>query len=134
MIRQPGPRSVSDRLSEVARRSFVGRDAELSLLRGAVEAPELPFIVAFVHGPGGIGKSWLIGALEASMAPGVFRAARIRAAAIGCSGPMVLSIFFMICSMRRTRSSGASFKPSLRKGSEIGPRVSKSRVASSRSL
>jgi DNA-binding CsgD family transcriptional regulator len=71
VIRQPGPRSVSDRLSEVARRSFVGRDAELSLLRGAVEAPELPFIVAFVHGPGGIGKSWLIGALEASMAPGV---------------------------------------------------------------
>jgi DNA-binding CsgD family transcriptional regulator len=69
VIRQPGPRSVSDRLSEAARRSFVGRDAELSLLRGAIGAPELPFQVAFVHGPGGIGKSRLIAALETSIVP-----------------------------------------------------------------
>lgn len=59
-------RRVSDRLSEVARSSFVGRERELSVLRGAVEAPEPPFAVAFIHGPGGIGKSWLLQATLSS--------------------------------------------------------------------
>src|SRR3990172_9605898 len=53
-------RTVSDRLSEVAKTSFVGRQKELAMLRGAIEAAELPFAVAFIHGLGGIGKSRLL--------------------------------------------------------------------------
>jgi DNA-binding CsgD family transcriptional regulator len=64
-------RSISDRLSEVARRSFVGRGSELDALRAAAAAPEWPFLVAYVHGPGGIGKSRLIEAARDALAPGV---------------------------------------------------------------
>jgi class 3 adenylate cyclase len=38
----------------------VGRKKELAVLSEAIEAAQLPFMVAFVHGPGGIGKSHLI--------------------------------------------------------------------------
>jgi hypothetical protein len=64
-------RSVSDRLAEAARRSFVGRQAELDLLRAAAAADELPFMVAFVHGPGGIGKSRLVTAAAGALGPDV---------------------------------------------------------------
>src|SRR3970282_3026623 len=60
-------RTVSDRLSEVAKTSFVGRQKELAMLRGAIEAAELPFVVAFIHGLGGIGKSRLLKAVLASV-------------------------------------------------------------------
>ena len=43
-----------------ARRAFVGRAAELELFRSALEAPE-PFSVLWVHGPGGVGKTALLG-------------------------------------------------------------------------
>lgn len=56
----PKPRTLSDRLSEVARSSFVGRKKELAVISEAIKAAQLPFMVAFVHGPGGIGKSSLI--------------------------------------------------------------------------
>ncbi len=65
------PRTIADRLSHVAGTSFVGRDEELTQLRVAIEAPELPFVVAFVHGPGGIGKSSLIRAICHLAGPGV---------------------------------------------------------------
>lgn len=71
LISERAHRSVSDRLSEGARRSFVGRQTELNALRAAVQAPELPFMVAFIHGPGGIGKSGLIAAAGGSLGPGV---------------------------------------------------------------
>jgi class 3 adenylate cyclase len=54
------PRRISDRLSEAAKSTFVGRQKELSLLTHAIESSDSPFIVAFIHGPGGIGKSRLI--------------------------------------------------------------------------
>jgi class 3 adenylate cyclase len=60
---------MSDRLSRVARSSFFGRQTELAALRGAVESTELPFVVAFIHGPGGIGKSWLLQAALSSSSP-----------------------------------------------------------------
>ena len=63
MVETNKPRTISDRLSEVARSSFVGRQNELALLSGAIETDDLPFVVAFIHGPGGIGKSFLIQAL-----------------------------------------------------------------------
>jgi hypothetical protein len=41
----------------------VGREVELELVRGALEAPEPPFALMFVHGPGGVGKSALLRAI-----------------------------------------------------------------------
>ena len=58
-----GSRTIAERLSEAAGRTFVGRHNELSLLSSVITAEKLPFMVAFVHGPGGIGKSWLLRAL-----------------------------------------------------------------------
>ncbi|WP_153530699.1 AAA family ATPase [Actinomadura macrotermitis] len=54
--------TVSERLNKARRRRFVGRETHLRLLREALEAPEPPFSVLFVHGPGGIGKTELLGA------------------------------------------------------------------------
>jgi class 3 adenylate cyclase len=62
-------RTIADRLSEAASRSFVGREAELEFLRTAIEADEPPFLVAYVHGPGGIGKSRLLQAAVHTVAP-----------------------------------------------------------------
>jgi hypothetical protein len=42
------------------RRSFVGREAELELVRAALDAAEPPFSVLWLTGPGGIGKSTLL--------------------------------------------------------------------------
>ncbi len=42
------------------RRCFVGRGAELELVRAALDASELPFSVLWLTGPGGIGKSSLL--------------------------------------------------------------------------
>lgn len=54
------PRTISDRLSEIAKRSFVGRENEFNFLLNAVKSKELQYVVAFLHGPGGIGKSFLL--------------------------------------------------------------------------
>ncbi len=50
-------RTLADRLSGLARTLFVGREKERRMLLDALVAPELPFAVAYVSGPGGIGKS-----------------------------------------------------------------------------
>jgi hypothetical protein len=52
---------LADRLDQSRRRRFVGRDAELALFRSALAAPELPFNLIYVHGPGGVGKTTLLG-------------------------------------------------------------------------
>jgi hypothetical protein len=51
---------IGDRLTAARRRWFVGRDSERELLRAALAAPDLPFSVLFVYGPGGVGKSALL--------------------------------------------------------------------------
>jgi hypothetical protein len=51
---------VRDRLESARRRSFVGRMAELELFGSALAATELPFVVLYVHGPGGVGKTALL--------------------------------------------------------------------------
>src|SRR4051794_41983978 len=56
------PATVADRLRGARRRRFVGRRAELELLRSALADPELPFSVLWVHGLGGGGKTTLLGA------------------------------------------------------------------------
>jgi hypothetical protein len=53
-------RTVADRMVESAGRGWVGRERELAKLVGAAGAHEPPFLVAFVQGPGGIGKSHLV--------------------------------------------------------------------------
>jgi hypothetical protein len=55
-----GPR-VQDKLDRARRRLFVGRGAELELFRSALERDEPPFSVLHVYGPGGIGKTVLLG-------------------------------------------------------------------------
>ena len=70
---EPPPAStVADRLKSARRRRFVGRAAELELFLGALAASEPPFSVLWIHGPGGVGKTALLGALaEAAADAGV---------------------------------------------------------------
>jgi class 3 adenylate cyclase len=56
-------RTLSDRLSEAAIGEFVGRADEVRDLTDAVQAPDPPFAVAYIYGPGGIGKSSLLRAV-----------------------------------------------------------------------
>jgi class 3 adenylate cyclase len=73
-VRMPNkPRTISERLAEAAKNSFVGRKAERALISDAIAAAELPFMVAFIHGPGGIGKSRLIRAALSNAGPEVRR-------------------------------------------------------------
>lgn len=64
-------RTISDRLKEVASLTFVGRQNELAFLSKTIEAADLPFLVAFIHGPGGIGKSRLLEATLSTVGPAV---------------------------------------------------------------
>jgi hypothetical protein len=52
---------LADRLNAMRQRQFVGRSDELALFQSALEAPELPFYVLHVVGPGGVGKTTLLG-------------------------------------------------------------------------
>jgi hypothetical protein len=60
-------RILADRLSEASRGSFVGRESEVRSVSEAVQAPEPPFAVAFIRGPGGIGKTSLLRAIVESL-------------------------------------------------------------------
>ena len=60
-------RTISQRLVESARTSFVGRKRELSFLQQTIKANELPFVIAYVHGIGGIGKTRLLQAVLNSL-------------------------------------------------------------------
>ena len=55
------PPRLADRLSAGRRRRFTGRNAELQLFEAALVSDEPPFFVLFVYGPGGVGKSSLLG-------------------------------------------------------------------------
>jgi hypothetical protein len=52
---------LADRLAAARRRRFVGREAELALFGSALADPEPPFALLYVHGPGGVGKTLLLG-------------------------------------------------------------------------
>lgn len=52
---------LRDRLDAARRSYFVGREAELNFFRETLEAAVFPFFVLYVYGPGGIGKSTLLG-------------------------------------------------------------------------
>lgn len=51
---------LADRLTALRRQRFVGREDERDLFRSVLAAPQLPFNVLYVHGPGGIGKTTLL--------------------------------------------------------------------------
>ncbi|TDE38773.1 ATP-binding protein [Actinomadura sp. 6K520] len=62
--------TVGDRLRRARRRRFVGRGGEIELFRGALS--DGAFAVLFLHGPGGVGKSALLGEMaEAARQSGV---------------------------------------------------------------
>ncbi len=52
--------TLSERLESARRQRFVGRTQELALVAEWFEAQELPFVVLFVYGTGGIGKTSLL--------------------------------------------------------------------------
>ncbi|MGH3350058.1 MAG: ATP-binding protein [Nocardioides sp.] len=54
------PRPLSELLVARRKRGFVGRDAELELMRDALARAVPPFSVLYMYGPGGIGKSSLV--------------------------------------------------------------------------
>lgn len=56
---------LGDLLTMARRRRFVGRASEQKLFQTALTAPELPFHVLHVFGPGGVGKTTLLGAFAA---------------------------------------------------------------------
>lgn len=57
---QPGARTLADRVAAAQRDLFVGRERELALFGDALAAPEPPFAVLAITGPGGVGKSTLL--------------------------------------------------------------------------
>jgi hypothetical protein len=52
---------LADRLVMAQRQRFVGRAGELELFRSALQGSEPPFAVLHVYGPGGVGKTRLLG-------------------------------------------------------------------------
>lgn len=54
------PSRIADRLSDARRRNFVGRSEERRQFHAAVRVPDLPYLVLYVFGPGGVGKSALV--------------------------------------------------------------------------
>ena len=51
---------LGDRLRLARHNQFVGREQERRLFESALIAPELPFNVLLIHGPGGVGKTSLL--------------------------------------------------------------------------
>lgn len=60
---------LADRLTAARRRRFVGRAAELALWKAALQAEHPPFQLLYIFGPGGVGKTTLLGELAALCQP-----------------------------------------------------------------
>ena len=78
--------ALADRLRDARRRRFVGRTAELELFEQALEGTA-PFAVLFVHGPGGVGKSALLGAFAEAAERRSIPVTRVDLRAIDVSPP-----------------------------------------------
>jgi energy-coupling factor transporter ATP-binding protein EcfA2 len=52
--------TLGDLLASRRRRRFVGRTSEVELFRVALESPEPQFVLLYIHGPPGIGKTTLL--------------------------------------------------------------------------
>ena len=60
--------SLAERLRVARGKLFVGRETERALFCEAIESPQLPFCVLYIYGLGGVGKTTLLGNLNASCA------------------------------------------------------------------
>src|SRR5688572_7158360 len=87
----PAASTVADRLKRARRRRFVGRAAERELFLEALAASEPPFSVLWVHGPGGVGKTALLGALAEAAADAGTGAVRLDLRAIEPSPPAFMA-------------------------------------------
>src|SRR4051794_38450439 len=79
-MRTMTPATIADLIRRERRITLAGRSAELRLLR-QVTAPAGP-VVAYVHGPAGIGKTALISALDADLEDEGVRRLHIAAGAV----------------------------------------------------
>ena len=68
---------LADRLSAARHRQFVGRAAELELFTSALAADDVPFLILHVFGPGGVGKTTLLGEFASACAAAGIPAWRI---------------------------------------------------------
>ena len=84
--------TVGDLLAARRRRRFVGRRAELELVRAALEAAEPPFSVLHVHGPGGIGKTSLLDAVAELGSGGRRAVVRVDGRSVDTSRQAVLAV------------------------------------------
>src|SRR5689334_18386909 len=82
-------RTIADLIRRGRRTALVGRDAELRLLR-QVTVQGGP-IVAYVHGPAGIGKTALMSALDASLEDEGVRRFHLAAGAVEPTAPAILT-------------------------------------------
>jgi hypothetical protein len=91
-LHEPPPAStVADRLKRARQRRFVGRAAELELFLGALAAPEPPFSVLWIYGPGGVGKTTLLTALAEGAADAGVGAVSLDLRAIEPSPPAFMA-------------------------------------------
>ena len=54
------PSRIADRLFDARRRHFMDRSEEPRTVPNALSAADLPFLVLYIYGPGGVGKSALL--------------------------------------------------------------------------
>ncbi|MFZ0545886.1 MAG: hypothetical protein WAM60_10640 [Candidatus Promineifilaceae bacterium] len=52
--------SLAEKLEAARRQQFVGRSTERELLRESLAAPDFPFVLFYIYGPGGVGKTSLL--------------------------------------------------------------------------
>ncbi|MBC8136585.1 MAG: ATP-binding protein [Fibrella sp.] len=52
--------SIGQRIAATRRQQFIGRGTERDLLDSTLMAPDLPFSLLYLHGPGGVGKTTLL--------------------------------------------------------------------------
>jgi hypothetical protein len=68
---------LGDLLASRRRRRFVGRTSEVDLFRLALESPDPPFLLLYIHGPPGIGKTSLLDVLAGLAADAGARVVRL---------------------------------------------------------
>jgi hypothetical protein len=82
--------TLGDLLASRRRRRFVGRTAEVELFQLALESPDPPFLLLYIYGPPGIGKTSLLDVLAGLAADAGARVIRLDGRDLVPSPPAVL--------------------------------------------